>query len=595
MILFQTTIWQLDLSNLPITLNESNDWFTDTQTKSYSYPFNLQITDAIADKLELVTINNITNYKNKIYGTLIIDNEYYNAYLTINEVVGTRLEVTLFYGTETLEVFDKKLSALPFPNIFAVGGLRAYAKNLITQSWPEATHNFPMVFREAIKNESNFENFNLFLNHYYNNNGTYEFKDNFVSDLGGGEEMVSNRNVMCPFPYLLEVLKLAFKSEGKTIAGDFVNDDFNKKILLVPQNYMEQYSETQLLNYSFSNFTSQEVLTDKILNVYTQIHTPLQEGAYSLDIRINMSNVVAQYFSLTVTQAGVELYSAFSENREVIIEKTLDITIVDTNVFENIEVQLKLQYQDINISEYNSFKYQYNEGQLNIFPEIYNLANFMPDLTFREFTNRIKTAFNLKFDYTDTIVYINYLDNEFDRLTFTNHSHLQQPDVKRTLSKNNLFKLQHPNGDEIMVNNSGQIYSDADYTDAETEKIEIKVLPLKVKEKYSFVTAIYPEDDEEDIMLCLYNGLVGNIPFAANTVNNKSLELQDIYKRLYKNWLRFRANSETYNDSFYISIHDELNIKKGSFKYNKNHIVKSIERKRISEQWWKCDVESETL
>lgn len=594
MILFQTEKHEIDFSNLPVTFNEKSNYFSDSISKSYSYPFNVKLNEDIIEKLQMVIVNNIVKYETKIFGNLIIDRVFYsNAYISINDVQGENAELTLFYGSETLKVFDKNLVQLPFPVVFAQNGLQAFASSQITKQWPEATHNFPKVFRPKIKDEPNYENFNLFLNNYQTNGQTFSFLENSIEVIDN-EEVLFNRNVMCPFPYLLEVLKTIFATEGLSISGDFVNDDFNKKILLVPKQYMEQYAQTDFLNYSFANFNTQETIDGKTVNVYTQIHTPTSEGSYSLDMRLNLSNTMAQYFSLTVTQGGVELYAATSQNKEVNIEHTLDINIVDTQVFEDITVQLKINYQEVSIAAFNSFTYQFQEGQVNVFPVIYNLANFMPDLKVREFINRIKSTFNLKFDYTNTTVAINYLDNELERLIFEDHSHLQQVDPKRITNENNLFKLSYPDKEEILIDKNGQTYTDTDFTDGETEPIKIRVLPLKVKEKYGHVTAIYPED-EEDIMLCLYDGLTAGYNHAVDNINNQTLSLQDVYNSKWKQWLKFRANSETVKDSFYMPISETINIQKGSFKYNKNHLIKTIQRKRVNNQWWKVEVESETL
>lgn len=594
MILFQTNKHEIDFSNLPVTFNEKSNYFSDTISKNYSYPFNVQLNEDLIEKLQMVIVNNIVKYENKIYGNLIIDRVFFsNAYIAINEVQGENVELTLFYGSETLKVFDKKLAQLPFPVIFAPGGLTSFAKTQLTKQWPEATHNFPKVYRPKLKEQSNYENFSLFLNNYQSTVGGLNFLENSI-DVVDGEDVLFNRNIMCPFPYLLEVIKQIFKTEGLTISGDFINDDFNKKILLVPKQYMEQYAQTDFLNYSFNTFNSQETIAGQTVNVYRQIHTPSSVGSYSLDIRLNLSNVLAKYFSLTITHGNKVLYAAGSQNQEVVIERTINLNVLEGDPIENILVELKTNYQEVSIQPFNSFTYQFKEGRINIFPELYNLANFMPDLKVREFINRIKNMFNLKFDYTDTTVYINYLDNELERLTFNDHSHLQQVNPKRTLNENNLLKLSYPDGDEVLVDKNGQTYSDTDFIDAETQPIEIKVLPLKVRENFSYVTAVYPED-EQDIMLCLYDGPKSGLNHAVDNINNQTLTLQDVYSSKWKQWLKFRANSETFKDSFFMPISETLDIEKGSFKYNKKHIIKTIQRKRVNSQWWKVEVESETL
>ena len=593
MIVFQTLSHQIDFSNLPITFNEKNAYFSDHISKSFSFPFTVKITEDLVEKLQMVIVNNVVKYESKIYGTLIKDHVFFDAYLAINNVVEDTVELTLFYGTETLRVFDKNLNQLPFPVVFVTPTLRDFAKTQLTKSWPDATHNFPKIYRPDIKDEPDYDKFNLFLNNYSNNGVTSNFIENSTEVLDG-EDVIFNRNVMAPMPYLLEILKTGFKSEGLDISGDFVKDEMARKLVLVPQNYFEQYAQTEFAQYSFSDFNTQQTIDGNTINVYKRIHLPTQEGSYSISFRLNFSNALAKYFSLTITQGEKTLYSAFSENKEVVLEKNVDINLEPAEVYEDIVVELKLNYQAASISNFNSFTYDFKQGKVNQFPTLYNLADFMPDLTFREFTNRIKTWFNLKFDYTNTTVNINYLDKELERLTFDNHSHLQDVAPKRTLNKNNLFKLSYNSEDMVMVDKDGQTFTDSDFTDSETQKIEIKGMPLRVKENYGYITGVYPEKDT-DIMLVIYDGLQNNFNHTVDAVSDKSLLIESIYNNYYKQWLRFRANSETVNDSFFMPVSEVLNLKKGSFKYNKHHIIKKVERLRVNEQWWRVKVESETL
>lgn len=593
MILFQTDKFQHDLTNRGITFNEKSDYFSDSISKNFSFPFYVYLHEELAEKLGLVNIENVRSYQSKVYGYLIKDREFFDAYISINSVKGNRAELTLFYGEEVLPVFDKNLKQLPFPIITATGGLPAFAKNQISKEWPAATHNFVKMFRPNLQNEENYTYFEKFVNNYVDNNGTWEFPENTI-DVIEGEQIPVNRNVMVPMPYLLEIFKVIFASEGKEVRGDFMNDEFNKKIVYIPKHFFEHYYVSQFENYSFSIRTSQETIAGKTVNVYKRIHTPTSVGSFTLKMKLTMSDLVAKYFKLTVVQNDVILYEAFSENNVVAVNETLDINIVNTSVFDPIVVELRLLAQDTSIAAYNSFTYEFKEGQLNVFPEVYTLADFMPDMNVRDFVNKIKTWFNLKFDYTKNAVYINYLENLTDTLVFDDKRHLQEPEPERIINNNNLFKLKYLDGQEVLVNKNGQTYSDLDYVAAETEEINIDVLPLLVNSNLNTVTAVYPKD-EEDLMFTLYNGPVNGEPLATNQINNRKLSLDHVFLNNWKNWLRFRANSETYKDSFFMQVTEFLSFKKPIFKYNKKHIIKSIQKKRVNKDYWKVDVETETL
>lgn len=596
MIKFQTLTYELDLTDKGISFEEKSDYFSDGISKNFSLPFKTLLSGDIAEKLGLVNISNINTYKKKEFGNVIIDREFYPGYLSIDEIEGESVELTLFYGKEVLPVFDKKLIQLPFPVVIAEGGLGLFAKNQLNKSWPEATHNFIKIFRPKLKEETNYSFFDGFLNNFQLNteSGEWEFPINSIENIEGVNKAV-NKNVMCPMPYLLEVLKVGFASEGLEMRGDFVNNPLNKKLVLIPKQFFQQYSVSQFSDYSFSTFSFQETIDGNTVNVYKRIHTPTDVGSFSLKMRINMSNAIAKYFHLTVKQHGIVLYEAVSKNKAVIINETLDINIVNTTVFHNIEVELKLSYQEGSISKYNNFKYEYKEGQLNIFPTTYSLADFLPNIKFRELVNRVKNWQNLRIDKTDNAVYINYLETITDDLIYKDKSHLEVPKPKRSTSKN-LFILKYEGKEqsEILVDKTGQIYDKTDFVASETEELFFNVNPLLIRENEGVVTGVYPEEDS-DIMLTFYDGLIGNEPLAVDNINNVKLDVQHIYSNFWVSWLKFRANSETYKDSFTLPVTEDLNLKQGVFKYNKKHLIKSINKKRISEKFWEVDVESETF
>ena len=593
MIIFESSGWRWDLTNKGITFNENSAFFSEKQQKNYSFPFNVELTEDTVDKLGLITINEVHSYKQRIYGELTIDNKFYSGYININQIQETRIELTLFYGSETLPVFDKKLKQLPFPVVITSPDLPTFAKAQITKSWPEATHNFVKVFRDEIATDSNYAHFENFVNNYIEEATVWSFPINTIETIDA-QQVAVNRNVMCPMIYLIELLRVGFASDGLVIRGDFVNDLFNHKLVIIPENFMEHFSTTQFDNYSFANYTIQETIGGQTVNVYRKTHTPTQTGSYSLKININFSEVMAGLFQLTVIQNGNTLYQASSSNTDVNINETLELNIVDTLVFFDIEVEMKLYQQDSNIDQFNNFTYEFKEGSLNLFPGNYTLSDYLPNITFRELINQLKKWLNLKFDYTDNAVYINYLEDHIQDLVFENKSHLEDPKKKRTLNTNNLFKLTYPDDQTVLFNKDGQTYNEANFIDQEIEDIEIKVLPLPVKSREGIVTAVYPEEAQK-IMLTLYDGPVADENTATKSINNRTISLQHVADRHWKNWLKFRANSETVSETFYMHFTEHLDIYNGVFKYNKNMLIKTLRKQRTQEEHYKVTVKSETF
>lgn len=592
MIKFITEAWEWDLTNYGLTFNEESPYFSLKQKKNFSFPIAVDINEDLVDKLGLIHLEGATRIKKRIHGQLFIDRDFFDSYISINSIEGTKAELTFYYGKATLFVFDKKLKTLPF-KVTATTDLRAYAKTLLSQQWPAATHQFVKVFREDISSKANYSDFQNFLNNYQDNAGTWEFVQNTNENVEGTIKAI-NRNVMAPMVYMLEVLKVGFASEQLELRGDLVNNSFFKKLLLVPQQFIEEFSNTQYLNYSFSNYTAQEQLNGQTINVYRQIHTPITIGSFSIKINVNMSSVMATYFKLTITHNNETLYEALSENVAVNINEAVDLNIIDSNIVSDISVELRLLQQTTSISAFNNFTYSYKEGQLNIFPPTYTIADYLPDMTFRDYYNKLKTWLNLKETYTDNAVYIDFIENAIEDIVYKNRSHLQQVDPKRDQNNNNLFELKYPNDDIVYVDASGQTFNESDYTNDEKEPIDWEVLPLEVTDNLGTVTAAYPSD-EEDIMFILYDGLQGNDNIAVRSIAGQTLRAQDIYNRFWKIWLTFRANSETVQDSFYVHYTEPINITEGEYKYNTQRLILKIKKQRVTDQHYKVDITAETF
>ncbi len=147
---------------------------------------------------------------------------------------------------------------------------------------------------------------------------------------------------------------------------------------------------------------------------------------------------------------------------------------------------------------------------------------------------------------------------------------------------------------DVLVGNKGQIYDKTDFVDSEKKELVLNVTPLFVKDNDGVVTGVYPEE-KTDIMLVLCDGLVANEPLAVDNIENIKLDVQHIFSNFWQKWLKFRANSETYKDSFVLPVSKPLNIKQGIFKYNKKHLIKSISKKGFSERFWQVNTESETF
>tara|TARA_R110002167_G_scaffold364968_1_gene588374 strand:+ start:28551 stop:30314 length:1764 start_codon:yes stop_codon:yes gene_type:complete len=587
MILFQTLSgFQLDLTEYGFTFNEESDYFSEETSKSYTLPVNINIDDELATVLGLVDIENISGYTTKVEGCLTIDEVFYDAYISINVVQGTKAELKLFYGKETLSVFDKNLSELPWPVIDTGGSLVTYAKSILDKSYPEVDHNFPMVYRPSIKENANYDEFMLFVNYY----GNSQF---FTNNLSGEE--VFNRNVMAPMAYIKSVLKLGFETEGLQLRGEFANDSFFDKVVLVPDNYFEEYSNlAKRQSWQFEYYDSQETVEGTTISIYERSFMPDETGTYSIKYKLNFPAGIASNFDFKITYGETNLFKASTNNKPLIIDDVLEINLDGTSPYEEIKVVLRISEQQNTIAALNYFVFDLKGGDVNEFPSEYSLSDFMPDMTFREYFTRIKNWLNLEATYLENAVVLNYMDNTLQKLVYDDHSHLEIPLPKRTLNKNNLFKISYDYGNTVMFDKDGKTYSDADYLDSEITSIDLQVLPVSVSENNGLITGAFPEENS-GLVLGIYDGLVSDKPVLRDQISYQDLSLQVVTSLFHKLSLKFRANSEQFNETYYARVHERFDLKHGIFKYNKKQLITSIKKNRISDKWWKITQVSESF
>lgn len=587
MILFQTyTGASIDFTDHGLTFNEESSFFTSETTSNYTFPFTAEVDSNLSEVIGLVLDDNITRYNIKTEGYLTVDNEFFDAYLAVNQIRGTKAELKLFYGKEVLAVFDKKLKDLPFPIIDTNADLDLYSSQLLTKSWPDVTHNFPKYYRPQLQDDANNEAFLGYINNRENNNADF-IKNVYVSE--EGKLVVKNYNIVAPCPYLLEVLKVGYASEGLQVRGDLVNHPVIKKIVLLTDKYFNYNSDEQRRLFKFTLYPSQE----NGLDTYFRNFIPQKNGTYKIKSTISFPKGILSFFSLKITYNNKEYFSAVVENASVKFDEQIEIN-VENDVFTPIKIELIVNTLQRSIADFNTFLFDYVDGDRNVFPDQYSLAEVMPDMTFREYESALISWLNLDVKYYENAVYFNFLDDTVTKLNYIDHSHLEDADKDRVLSTNNLFKLKYANDSQILITKNGQVYDDTGFISSEITTQSFDVLPVSVISNNSILTGTWP-NATANLVVGIYDGLKDAEPVLVDTVNNTDLSVKSIYTNFHKNWLNFRAKAELYKDVFDMHFSDKLDLRKGLFKYNKKHIVKKVRKKRLNERWWRVTQETESF
>lgn len=595
MVYFQSKEYRIDLSSYKITFIEQSNRFNNDLKKNYSLPLNISFDDIVIEKLGLPDIDNVTSYLSSDKGILYMDDRYFSATLLLGDISKNTIEITIYYGDETLPVYDVDLKDLPWP-VIVQQNFSTYAKSMLTKSWPEVTHNWPTVFRKEISGEGDYEHFLGLVNNY---NGSNFVVNEIVNE--EGQNIAKNYNVMCPFPYLLEILRFGYQNEGKKVRGSVFENEKLKKTLYVPDKFIESFKGSTYDQDSFRTPTSNYQQSSVRYGVYEKSHIPTIEGSYKVDLKINLPPAYTKYFKMEVYQedavSEMKTYyynkSSTSGNR-VIISDSVTINVDNSNVGDRIYIKLTLRYFTNSIEEYNSFEYKLSGGQLNTFPISYSLSQFLPELTFGDFVNNLKNWLNLDITIEDEWVNVNFLEESLLNIIPDKHDHLEDPNRIKKSNKNKIYKLIYEDSSSILISNTGQIFSDIDQKNKEVIAIEMPIKSLLVEQNNNIITGAYPEE-RPDLLLCLYDGLKSGRNPCVENISGSSLSLQDIYEEFWSVWIGIRTNNFTFEDTITAHISEPFSLKTFSYRYNELHMIKEIKRTRISQDYWELDIESETL
>ena len=178
-------------------------------------------------------------------------------------------------------------------------------------------------------------------------------------------------------------------------------------------------------------------------------------------------------------------------------------------------------------------------------------------------------------------------------IIYDDHSKHETPIPIRFTDNEKVFALKFDDKQELFVNRNGIVPSTNASNLENVVSINMPIYPLKFSAAYGKATVVNTTENTT-MKLCLYNGLVGLEPLAVEVLEGRNLQIKDIYKK-WKTWLHFRTNSEIIEDSFFASVSENFNIKKGMTKYNKKHIIKEIQKKSINKNFNKITIKTETF
>lgn len=585
MIVFYSEHFTLDLSNTKITLIEENAMFYDYLIKKYSLPFTLDLDELKSIDLGFLEDFNAVGYQTEIKGHLLIENDFEQATLVLRSTSSLRVQGMVYYGKENIELFDTPLSKLDFP-VVEFSRMIDHAKEVISKQYPQTGYNFPMILDSEIRERSNYEKFQGVINNY--DQGNFLLNSNEMED---GKPVPINRNVMVPYPYLMEILRVGFASEGYKLAGSFVSDKFNEKILVITDHVLEKFYSGLPDGFSF-DLGREEYKNNTIYSEFRGDFQITQKGNYEFGILLNIPT------SLTLESFHVKFNDKVLYQGPVSkLDKKVYLAVTDTKDFGYVEFVLKLSKRTSNpadaigsIKAYNSFDFSFSEGQLNEFPKSFSLSQVMPDISFGGLLNAVKNTFNLEVLFSSDAVYLNYIEEKFTDLIDFDESMYEVTKPKRFFnSKAYVFK----NGENTLVFDKRGEIGKLDITSNQS-KVEIEMEPEFMRRQgYKDLQTSVKSKESKELRFALYDGLQNGYPVTVETVFDRQLDFRDIYNRFWSKWTQYRVTSQLVKDKFSVNELLPIGVQNSRFKYNARHLYKKIKKTRRNSDTWEYDIESE--
>jgi hypothetical protein len=593
-------LFEIDLSNVDITLTDENSWFSDSFSTKYSFPFSVDLTDEIkanfADLLDYRSKEIIVEYE-----VFYIFNDRYEKAILTAEGTFENISFQLKIGIDEFPNFSKKLSEIGL-EYKVTTDIYAHAKTIITQSWPAVNYNFPQIHTDKVDTTQPMW---TFFEKIINN---YKTGDFIINEVVIDEP--HNRNLMQPLPYWMHILTQGFLHAGYTLKGDVLEiEQLKKKVL---------YSETdyhKILDQA--NINTLVMGTDKIYSSGNEasflktIALP-QGGRYQINGSINIYGRWKEYARATLKYRGKIIWTAHRYEKKhhsgYLYTNDVDVTFDTVNDGGTHELVFESsQFYDINnviCDLYTTSLFLYNELGVAI-PNIVNnntidLSRVVPDVTFGNFVTVVKNWYNLDIDLRGKEIWMNFIENQINYENAIDLTEFETP-PERTFNKGTSFllKFSDPRDEvnkhqEMFFNTDG--YRSAGFVeDDKTTSIQIQAFPLQNEFRNGVQTGYAIEAESNKIYAVLYDGL--NSSELNLTLDPAPMLLPEVAQTFYKNWFDFRLSAINFKWSFtaFTEALNGLTSKRKIFAFGRYHIIKTLPKHQISKDLFDVALETYTL
>lgn len=423
----------LDFVKESLTIRKTNNaLIRNFQVSHSNFPFllveNKKLHHAIGPR-DITSINKV-----KSVGVDVFENDLkYYGILEIVSYQGNYRKCNLKYASPLLGIMNKKIADF-MPAISVVTGAEltssnfaeesntiftgdaswpAYVEGIITQAYPAVKWNFPMMqwkdkFGTELAVDDEWYFFKNFVN-AFDADGDY-LLNTAVPD-GSFNYDITNVNVPMPQIYLLAPLFYALRSIGFTYSGDFTEDAFIKKLLLLStkNNLCKVYPTSPPVAITFPALT----FVPELIPFFGPVFPAFYYSTYSFTTDTVGTYIVKYRFvePLYTTPSGT--FKSFSVGFDGASDGYLHQRGKTAQVYESaVEISVSESQLGLPITFYYrtpkpylptytiSVELKTQNAFYQMHPTI-STGRYLPDWTLATYINNIKNWFNLDVDIDD--------------------------------------------------------------------------------------------------------------------------------------------------------------------------------------------------
>ncbi|MGP2569944.1 hypothetical protein ACT4R9_05710 [Ornithobacterium rhinotracheale] len=598
---FTTKEFELDLSELDISIDEESPRFKDNLSTKFTFPFEFNIDAHLTGKMNDYSSIQALQINKKYEGKLTLDGRIKDAELVILSSAGKVIRAQIDLGFDDFPNANKKLRDLPLGVVTSTTAMHDEANAIIGKTYPEVNYNFPMVYTDSYKGDAIFADFLGAYNHR---------KDgDFVNNEARVEEnFYSNKNIVVPMPYLLHVLKIGIEDAGCTLHGDIMKLEQLQKMIVVPSKKIQIFDRPDTVEWLIGIESKIEESIN--IGVFESIQPISFYGRFRLKGKVEPPMFIfhkvhdnSSYPRIYLNDVLVwDMYSSQS------IE--FDVTIMTSVGKKN---ELRFKGASVNVNGGN------NIAEINIIPlelwnedgtqkkslanlEVYDLAEGLPDIDFITLITAVKNLYNLDWDIRNgTEVWMNFIDSAFEDTHLVDISEFEVKDPERIYNADSSYLLQYKEVEseeyqykKVFIDIDGMKTENFKEVDG-TQKTEINALPLPMLTQNNLRTAYQFVNNESLVQIVLYDGLKDG----KNTTNDASelINLDQHILKYHKRWIDFLIRTTDSKWTFFANKNHWRNINSLNtlYAYKRKHWIKEISKRSVNHRTYEITLHTKLI